>query len=161
MEQTAMDTTLIILKPDAVQRGLMGRIIGRFEDKGLQIVGVKMMKISQQLAATHYEAHKGKKFYEGLVRFMTGSPVLVMAVRGLGAIEICRGMMGATFGSKAAPGTIRGDFGVSNSFNLIHGSDSPEAAKRELGLFFGQGEVLDDPRTIDAWVYDASGGKPE
>ena len=132
-----METTLIILKPDAVQRGFMGRIISRFEDKGFQVVGAKLMKISQQLAATHYESHKGKKFYDGLVRFMTSSPVLVLALRGVGAIEISRKMMGATFGSKAEPGTIRGDFGVSNSFNLIHGSDSPDAAKRELGLFFG------------------------
>lgn len=156
-----METTLIILKPDAVQRGLMGRVIARFEDKGLQIVGAKLMRISQQLAATHYESHKGKKFYDGLVRFMTSSPVLVLAVRGVGAIEISRKMMGATFGSKAEPGTIRGDFGVSNSFNLIHGSDSPEAARRELGLFFRPEEVIDYPRPIDAWVYDMSGATPE
>jgi len=156
-----METTLIILKPDAVQRGLMGKIITRFEDKGLYIVGCKLMKISPQLAETHYEAHKGKGFYNGLVKFMTSNPVLVLAVKGIGAITIARGMMGATFGSKAAPGTIRGDFGVSNSFNLIHGSDSPEAAERELKLFFGAGEVLDFPRTIDAWVYDSGSGKPE
>ncbi len=156
-----METTLIILKPDAVQRGLMGRIVSRFEDKGLQIVGCKLMKISQHLAERHYEAHKGKPFYDGLVRFMTSSPVLVLAVRGVGAIGISRGMMGATFGSKAAPGTIRGDFGVSNSFNLIHGSDSPEAATRELGLFFDEPEILDWSRAGDAWVYDMSGGAPE
>jgi nucleoside-diphosphate kinase len=156
-----METTLIILKPDAVQRGLMGQIITRFENKGLQIVGCKLMKISPELAATHYEAHKGKGFYTGLVRFMTSSPVLVLAVRGIGAITIARNMMGATFGSKAAPGTIRGDFGVSNSFNLIHGSDSPEAAERELGLFFGKGEVLEFPRAVESWVYDSSSGKAE
>ena len=156
-----METTLIILKPDAVQRGLMGRVLTRFEEKGLQIVGAKLMRISQQLAATHYESHKGKKFYDGLARFMTSSPVLVMAVRGMGAIEISRKMMGATFGSKAEPGTIRGDFGVSNSFNLIHGSDSPEAAQRELDLFFKPEEILTYPRPNDAWVYDMSGGKPE
>lgn len=156
-----METTLIILKPDAVQRGLMGRIVSRFEDKGLQIVGAKLMKISPELAAKHYEAHKEKGFYKGLVAFMTSSPVLVFAVRGNGAITIARNMMGATFGSKAAPGTIRGDFGVSNSFNLIHGSDSPEAAQRELGLFFAPGEVLEFKRASDAWIYDMSGGKPE
>jgi nucleoside-diphosphate kinase len=156
-----LQTTLIILKPDAVQRGLMGRILSRFEDKGLQIVGAKMMKISQDLAARHYEAHKEKKFYPGLVRFMTSSPVLVLALRGNNAIEISRNMMGATFGSKAAPGTIRGDFGVSNSFNLIHGSDSPEAAERELKLFFAQGEVQEFQRAGDEWVYDMSGGKAE
>ena len=160
-ELTPVETTLIILKPDAVQRGLMGRILARFEDKGLQVVGCKLMQISQQLAATHYEAHKERPFYPGLVKFMTSSPVLVMAVRGNGAITIARNMMGATFGSKAAPGTIRGDFGVSNSFNLIHGSDSPEAAQRELGLFFAKGEVLEFSRAADQWVYDTSGGKPE
>ncbi|MBL0926918.1 MAG: nucleoside-diphosphate kinase [Phycisphaerales bacterium] len=157
----ALETTLIILKPDAVQRGLMGRIVSRFEDKGLQIVGCKLMQISQELAATHYEAHKSKPFYAGLVKFMTSAPVLVLAVRGNGAITIARNMMGATFGSKANPGTIRGDFGVSNSFNLIHGSDSPEAAERELKLFFKAGEVLNFTRAADAWVYDMSGGKPE
>ncbi len=156
-----METTLIILKPDAVQRGLMGRILSRFEDKGLQVVGCKMMQISAKLAETHYESHKGKPFYAGLVRFMTSSPVLVLALRGNGAIAISRGMMGATFGSKANPGTIRGDFGVSNSFNLIHGSDTPEAAERELKLFFAPGEVLSWGRAGEVWIYDMSGGKAE
>ena len=156
-----METTLIILKPDAVQRGLMGRIITRFEDKGLHVVGCRMMQITPRLAETHYAAHKGKGFYEGLVRFMTSSPVLVLALRGVGAIAIARKMMGATFGSRAEPGTIRGDFGVSNSFNLIHGSDSPEAAEKELGLFFGKGDVLSFPRAVEQWVYDTSGGKIE
>ena len=156
-----MEKTLIILKPDAIQRALCGRIIGRFEDKGLQIVGAKMMLISPELAATHYEAHKGKPFYESLVRFMTSSPVLVLALSGVGAIEICRKMMGATFGSNAEPGTIRGDFGVSNSFNLIHGSDSPEAAVREIELFFQDGEVLSYDRAIEGWIYDLSSGTAE
>lgn len=156
-----METTLIILKPDAVQRGLIGRLVGRFEDKGLQIVGMKLTQISSTLAETHYEAHKTKPFYPGLVKFMTSSPVVVLAIRGNGAITIARNMMGATFGSKANPGTIRGDFGVSNSFNLIHGSDSPEAAERELKLFFSPGEVLAWNRAGEVWVYDMSGGKPE
>ena len=156
-----METTLLILKPDAVQRGLMGKIITRFEEKGLQIVGAKLMQISQDLAATHYKDHQGKPFYDGLVGFMTSSPVFVFAVKGNGAIAICRKMMGATFGSNAEPGTIRGDFGVSNSFNLIHGSDSPEAAERELGLFFNDGEVLNYERKIEGWVYDMSSGTPE
>ncbi|MCH2142412.1 MAG: nucleoside-diphosphate kinase [Phycisphaerales bacterium] len=156
-----METTLIILKPDAVQRGLMGRIMSRFEDKGIQVVGAKFMQISNELAATHYESHQGKPFYDGLVSFMTSSPVLVLALRGVGAIGICRKMMGATFGSNADPGTIRGDFGVSNSFNLIHGSDSPEAACRELSLFFADGEVLDWSRAGEGWIYDLSGGEPE
>ena len=156
-----METSLIILKPDAVQRGLMGRIISRFEDKGLQVVGAKLMRITPELAAQHYKDHASRPFYPGLVKFMTSSPVMVLAVRGNGAIAICRNMMGATFGSKAAPGTIRGDFGVSNSFNLIHGSDGPEAAARELSLFFKAGEVQEFDRAGDAWVYDMSGGKPE
>ena len=156
-----METTLIILKPDAVQRGLMGRIITRLEEKGLQIVGAKLMQISPELAATHYKDHEGKGFYNGLVSFMTSAPVLVLAVRGIGAITICRSMMGATFGSKAAAGTIRGDFGVSNSFNLIHGSDSAEAATRELGLFFAAVDVLEFARAADKWVYDSSSGKAE
>ena len=156
-----METTLIILKPDAVQRGLMGKIITRFEEKGLHIVGCKMMKISNELAAAHYEAHKERPFYSGLVMFMTSSPVLVMAISGMDAIAICRKMMGATFGSKAEPGTIRGDYGVSNSFNLIHGSDSPEAAEKELGLFFAEGEVLRYSRAGECWIYDLSSGAPE
>lgn len=156
-----METTLIILKPDAVQRGLMGRIIARFEDKGLQVVGTKLMTISQDLAARHYADHKGKPFYDGLVRFMTSAPVLVMALRGVGAIQISRNLMGATFGSKAEAGTIRGDFGVSNSFNLVHGSDSPESAQRELDLFFQPDELLNYDRAVDQWVYDLSSGTPE
>jgi nucleoside-diphosphate kinase len=156
-----VETTLIILKPDAVQRGLCGRIIARFEEKGLQVVGMKFMQIPRSLAETHYEAHKARPFYAGLVKFMTSSPVVVMALRGNGAITICRNMMGATFGSKANPGTIRGDFGVSNSFNLIHGSDSPEAAERELTLFFAPGEVIQWTRAGEGWVYDLSSGKPE
>ncbi|MHC4991717.1 MAG: nucleoside-diphosphate kinase, partial [Planctomycetota bacterium] len=140
---------------------LCGRILARFEDKGLQIVGCKMMKISEDLAARHYEVHKDRPFYSGLVRFMTSSPVLVLALRGVGAIEICRKLMGATFGSKAEPGTIRGDFGVSNSFNLIHGSDGPDTAAFELGLFFEPHELLDWSRASEGWVYDLSGGAPE
>ena len=156
-----METTLLILKPDAVQRGLVGRIISRFEEKGLQLVGTKFMQISPDLAARHYGLHQGKPFYDGLVAFMTSSPVLVLALRGVGAISICRSMMGATFGSKADPGTIRGDFGVSNSFNLIHGSDSPETAATELALFFGEGEVLEWDQAAEGWVYDLSSGSAE
>ncbi len=154
-------TTLIILKPDAVQRSLMGRIMSRFEDKGLQIVGCKMIQISRELAEQHYEVHRGKAFHERLVQFMASSPVLVMAVRGVGAVEVCRKLMGFKFGSQAEPGTIRGDFGVSNSFNLIHGSDSPESAQFELALFFDAGELLEIDRAIEGWVYDLSSGSPE
>ena len=156
-----MERTLIIFKPDAVQRGICGEILTRFERKGLQVVGMKFMQIPRALAETHYAPHKGKPFYEGLVKFMTSSPVVVVALQGKDAITIARKMMGATFGSKAEPGTIRGDFGVSNSFNLIHGSDSPEAAQKELGLFFGPNELVDWQPTIQSWVYDMAKGTPE
>ena len=156
-----LERTLIILKPDAIQRGLAGKIITRFEEKGLQVAGMKLLMISEELAAKHYAPHKGKPFYEGLVRFMTSSPVIVMALQGKGAIEIARKMMGATFGFKAEPGTIRGDYGVSSSFNLIHGSDSAESATRELGLFFKTDELLDWSPASQGWVYDMSKGSAE
>lgn len=156
-----MERTLIILKPDAVQRGLIGEIITRFEKKGLQIAGMKLMVIPQSVAETHYAPHKEKPFYPGLVRFMTSGPVVVLALQGVNAITIARNLMGATFGSKAAPGTIRGDYGVSNAYNLIHGSDSPEAAEKELNLFFKKEELVDWTPTIQSWVYDMTGAKPE
>ena len=156
-----MERTLIIFKPDAVQRGLCGEILTRFEKKGLQIVGMKMMRIPAQLAETHYEPHRGKPFYAGLVKFMTSSPVIVLALAGKDAIAISRKMMGATFGSRAEPGTIRGDFGVSNSFNLIHGSDSPESAQRELKLFFKPEELVEWTPAGQGWVYDLTKGQPE
>jgi nucleoside-diphosphate kinase len=148
-----MERTLILLKPDAVQRGLVGKVLSRFEEKGLKIVAMKLMKITPELAAKHYEAHKERKFYPGLVKFMTSSPVVALALEGIDAVKICRTLMGATFGADAAPGTIRGDFGVSRSYNLVHGSDSPEAATRELGLFFPEGIVSYDYAAY-GWIYD-------
>jgi nucleoside-diphosphate kinase len=156
-----MERTLLILKPDALQRNLVGEILGRFEKRGLQIVGLKLMKIPRSLAETHYEAHKGKPFYDGLVKFMTSSPVIVFALSGKDAIVVARKMMGATSCIKAEPGTIRGDFGLSNSYNLIHGSDSPEAAARELSLFFKPEELLDWKHDPQSWVYDMTKGTPE
>ena len=156
-----MERTLIILKPDSVQRGICGEILSRIEKKGLQIVGMKLMKIPQALAETHYAPHKERPFYAGLVKFMTSSPVVVLALQGKDSITIARKMMGATFGSKAEPGTIRGDFGVSNSYNLIHGSDSPEAATRELGLFFKAEELQEWTPAIQSWVYDFGKGVAE
>jgi nucleoside-diphosphate kinase len=148
-----MERTLILLKPDAVQRGLSGQIVSRFEKKGLKLVAMKLMRITPELASRHYEAHREKKFYPGLVKFMTSSPVVALALAGVDAIKICRTLMGATFGPDAAPGTIRGDFGSSRSYNLVHGSDSPAAAARELELFFPEGLVEYD---YDAqnWIYD-------
>jgi nucleoside-diphosphate kinase len=156
-----MERTLIIFKPDAVQRGFCGKILSRFEEKGFQIVGMKFMQIPPSLAQTHYAPHKGKPFYDGLVQFMTSSPVVVLALAGKDAIAISRKLMGATFGSKAEPGTIRGDYGVSNSFNLIHGSDSAESAQREIGLFFKPEELIDWKPAIQSWVYDMAKGQPE
>lgn len=156
-----MQRTLIILKPDAIQRGLVGRIITRFEEKGLHLVAVKFLIAPEPLLEKHYEVHKGKPFYEKLVSFMGSSPVLAMVWEGVGAVAICRNMMGATFGSKADPGTIRGDFGVSNSFNLIHGSDSEETASFEINLWFNAEELAEWNAAQTGWVYDYSGAEPE
>ncbi len=151
-----METSLVLIKPDGVQRRLAGRILARFEEKGLQIVGAKLMRITPQLAERHYESHRGKPFYPGLVAFMTSGPVLALALRGKNAVAIVRKMLGATFGSKAEPGTIRGDFGISDGFNLVHASDAPETAQRELALFFRPEELIDYPMGDLAWVYDTS-----
>lgn len=132
-----LQRTLIILKPDAVARKLVGEIIRRFESKGLSIAEMKMMRVPRQLAETHYAEHKGKGFYEDLVGFITGGPVVVMALEGPAAIEIARKLMGKTKFTDAEPGTIRGDFAHDLTANLVHGSDSPESAQRELKLFFG------------------------
>lgn len=151
-----MQTTLIILKPDAVQRGLAGQILARFERKGLSIAGAKLMLVPKELAEKHYAEHKGKPFYDGLIKFVTSSPVMVLAIRGLEAVTVCRALIGATNGRKANPGTIRGDFGMSGGYNLVHGSDSPESAERELALWFMKEELTDVARTADKWVYDPS-----
>ncbi len=148
-----MEKTLILLKPDAVQRRLIGKILARFEDKGLRIAGMKLMQVSKELAETHYQDHKGKPFYDGLVGFITSSPVVALCLEGPSAITVCRNMMGATFGFKADPGTIRGDYGISNQFNLVHGSDGPEAAERELGLFFPNGEGILNWNTADSALH--------
>ena len=134
--------TLTFVKPDGVQRRLVGEIVGRFEKRGLKILGLKMMRISRDLAERHYGEHKGKKFYEGLVGFVTSGPIVCLCVEGNEAIKVVRDMMGKTFAYESAPGTIRGDFGVSKSFNLIHGSDSPEAAAREIELYFKPDELM-------------------
>lgn len=152
----AMETTLIILKPDAVQRGLMGQVLGRFETKGLTVVGGKFLQVPKAQAEKHYAEHAGKGFYDGLIAFFTSSPVLVLAIRGNNAIAVCRTLIGATNGQKADPGTIRGDFGMSGGFNLIHGSDSAESAERELKLWFADGELVDYTPGRESWVYDPS-----
>ncbi len=149
-----METTLILFKPDALHRGLVGRILSRFEDKGLQLVGLRMMRMSPETAAKHYAEHVGRPFYEGLVGFMTGSPIIAMALRGPDAVTVARRMMGKTFGIEAEAGTLRGDFGCSKSYNLLHGSDSAESAERELGIFFPDG-VEDWEPIQNPWLWDA------
>jgi len=156
-----VEKTLIILKPDALQRGLAGRILTRFEDKGFQVLAMKAMAIPRELAERHYAVHKGKPFYDRLLAYITSSPVVVMVLQANNAIAVSRRMMGATFGSNAEPGTIRGDFSLSNSFNLIHGSDSPEAAETEIALYFKPEELLAYDRANESWIYDLSGGAPE
>lgn len=148
-----LEQTLVILKPDTVQRGLMGEIIARIERRGLRIVAMKMMRITPELAEQHYAEHTGKPFYPGLFAFITSGPVVVMVVEGPGAIGVLRAMMGKTNATEAAPGTIRGDLGISNQRNLIHGSDGPEAAAREIALYFRPEELLTYRRDVDPWIH--------
>jgi nucleoside-diphosphate kinase len=154
-----MERTLLIIKPDAIQRRLIGKIVARFEAKGFQILGMKLARLDEAVIRRHYGAHEGKPFYEPLVRYISGNPVVLMVVRAKGAVAVARKMMGATFGADAAPGTIRGDFAVSNRFNLIHGSDSPEAAEKEIALFFSEKELFDTPDNQEPWIYDLSTGE--
>ena len=153
-----MERTLVMLKPDAVQRGFVGRIVARFEAKGLKIVALKMARMDRALAERHYAPHKGKDFYEPLIRFVTSGPLVFVVLEGKGAVAVVRKMTGATFGPAAEPGTIRGDLGMSNRFNLIHGSDAPEAAQREIALFFRPEELIDWQPAAQPWVYDFSTG---
>ncbi len=148
-----MQTTLIILKPDAIHRRLIGPIITRFENKGLRIIGMKMMKVTRALAEQHYAEHKGKPFYDDLIAFITSSPVLALAVRGNDAVAVCRKLIGKTKGTEAEPGTIRGDFGLSGAFNLVHGSDSETSAARELELWFNTNELNDYVPVTEHWIY--------
>ena len=147
-----MERTLVLVKPDGVQRGLVGTVIKRFEDKGLQIAGLKLMHVTEDLAREHYKEHVGKPFFDGLLNFITSSPVAAIAVDGEGAIAIVRNMMGETNPAKAAPGTIRGDFGIDFGLNIVHGSDGLESAERELALFFDRNELIDYDRAIQAWI---------
>ncbi len=148
-----MDRTLIILKPDTIQRGLIGQVLQRFEQKGLSLGAMKFMKISRDLAERHYAPHKGKPFYPGLIDYITSGPVVVLVLQGNRCIEISRTLMGKTFGFEAAPGTIRGDFGASRSYNLVHGSDSPESASTEIALYFKDDELLEYSLASSGWVY--------
>jgi nucleoside-diphosphate kinase len=151
-----MERTLVLLKPDCVQRRLMGRIISRFEEKGLNIVAMKMLRVTPDLAKRHYAEHVSKPFYPGLEKFITGgdskTPVLAMIVEGLEVIRVVREMLGATSGLKAAAGTIRGDFSSSRQMNLVHASDGPEAAAREIDLYFSKDELAPFSLATEEWL---------
>jgi nucleoside-diphosphate kinase len=147
------ERTFIAIKPDGVQRGLIGEVISRFERRGLKLVGLKMLNVSNELAEKHYGEHKGKPFFGGLVGFITSGPVVAMVWEGKNAISLCRNTIGATNPSSAAPGTIRGDLALDIGRNMVHGSDGPESAVREIGIFFSEKELLPSwNRNIDAWV---------
>ena len=149
-----METTLVLVKPDAVQRGFVGNILNRIENKGLSIVGMKLVKIDRDMADCHYAEHIGKPFFDDLVRFITSSPVVAVAVRGENAVGVVRVLMGETDPKTASPGTVRGDLGISIGMNLIHGSDSIESAERELGIYFESSEIIDYQRTMDEWIIE-------
>ena len=147
-----MERTLVLLKPDCVQRRLMGQILARFESKGLNVIAMKLMRVSPDLAKRHYAEHVDKPFYPGLEQFITGAPVVAMILEGLEAIQVVRDMLGATSGLKAAPGTIRGDFSSSRQMNLVHASDGADAATREMNLYFGDDEICSYDPTLSPWL---------
>jgi nucleoside-diphosphate kinase len=149
-----LERTLVIIKPDAVQRGLIGEIIARFERRGVRIAGMKLMQIDEPLARRHYAVHEGKPFYEPLIRYITSSPVVVMVLESNNAIDVVRRTMGATNPAEAAPGTIRADLGLEIGRNLVHGSDGPETAAFEVPLFFTEDEILSYGRDTDRWVFE-------
>jgi nucleoside-diphosphate kinase len=148
-----MERSLVLIKPDAIQRGLAGEIISRLEEKGLKIVAMKMLHMDKNLAQRHYAIHKGKAFFNDLVDFITSSPIIAIAFQGKNAVEIIRQMMGETDPVKARSGTIRGDFGIDIGHNLVHGSDSLENASKEIELFFQTEEIVDYDRELDMWLY--------
>ena len=150
----AMERTLILVKPDAMQRGLAGEVLARLERRGLRIAALQLIQVSRELAERHYAEHRGKPFYEGLLDSITACPLVAAVFEGTHAVAAARQSMGATNPVNAAPGTIRGDLGLETGRNLVHGSDSPESAVREIGLFFPDGGVLDTSRDIDRWVFE-------
>lgn len=149
-----MERTLVIVKPDGMQRGLVGEVISRLERRGLKLVGMKFMQIAPELASRHYAVHKGKPFYEGLIQYITSAPVVVMVWEGKAAIEVVRKTMGVTNPANAEPGTLRADFGLEVGRNLVHGSDGPETAVFEIGLFFREDELISWTRDLDKWIFE-------
>jgi len=150
----AIEQTFVMVKPDGVQRGLCGEILSRFEKKGLKIVAAKFMLIKKEMAEVHYGEHKGKKFYDSLISFITSGPVLAMVLEGDNAVAVCRNLMGKTNPQESAPGTVRGDFGMVTGMNIIHGSDSVASAEREISIFFKPEELVVYERTTDKWIYE-------
>ncbi len=151
-KSTELEQTLVLVKPDAMQRGLAGEVISRLERKGLRIVAMRLLQVDAELAGRHYEAHTDKPFFGSLLEFITSSPIIAMVVEGRHAVEVVRQTMGQTDSSKAAPGTIRGDLAMDLQNNLVHGSDSAESAAREISLFFSKDDILDYRRCIDGWL---------
>lgn len=149
-----MERTLIIIKPDAIQRGLIGEIIRRFENRGLRLVGMKFVQINRELARRHYAVHEGKPFFPGLIDYITSAPVVVMVLEGHQAVELARKTIGATKPVEAGAGTIRGDFGMDVGRNLVHGSDSVENAEKEVALFFSPDELVSWERDTDRWIFE-------
>ena len=147
-----MEQTLILVKPDGVQRGLIGQIVSRFESRGMKLVGLKFIQMTNDLAAQHYAVHQGKDFYDSLIEYIVSGPVVAMVWAGEDAISAARATMGSTRPVDSAPGTIRGDFGMEVSRNLVHGSDEPENAKKEVALFFDKSELIDWQRDSDKWI---------
>ncbi|GIW81221.1 MAG: nucleoside diphosphate kinase [Gemmatales bacterium] len=147
-----MERTLILIKPDGVQRRLVGTIIQRFEQKGLRLAGLKMVQADRDLAARHYAVHQGKPFYESLLKFLESGPTVAMVWEGREAVAVARNLMGGTDGAKAPPGTIRGDFGLSVQNNLVHGSDSRENAEQEIALWFHENELVAYESSDNAWI---------
>jgi nucleoside-diphosphate kinase len=148
------ERTLILIKPDGVQRQLIGRIIDRYESRGLRIAGLKMVQVERSLAEQHYAVHADKPFFPGLVEFIVSSPLVAMAVEGTNAIAVCRAINGATRPHEAAPGSIRGDLALETGMNLVHASDSPDNAAAELALWFDPSELVDYERSVDAWIVE-------
>lgn len=149
-----MERTLVLVKPDGVQRGLIGEILARLERRGLRLVGAKFMQVSQELAETHYAIHKGKPFYDGLIAYITSAPVMAMVWEGPDAIIAVRQTMGATRPTEAAPGSVRHDFGLEVGRNLTHASDSVENGKSEVALWFNEEELVSWGRTLDPWIFE-------
>jgi nucleoside-diphosphate kinase len=148
-----VERTFIILKPDAVQRGLVGEILNRFERRGLKIIAMRMIHVAEELANQHYAVHEGRPFFNSLISYITSSPVVALVVEGTNAIAVVRKTVGATNPAEAEPGTIRADFGLEIGRNLVHASDGPETAASETALWFGE-ELIDWPRNVDAWIFE-------